>query len=356
MAAINQPVGHALSIRDAAVACRLSPRTIRRKLNDGAFPNAYKTAATQLEPEGVWQIPVADLEQAGLNPTLLHPTFTNAPYSQPEPESDGPTVLELVRSDRFGRLRAELAEAVAAAEIALLRAEAERWRVLADERATALERADTALKALTTAMNAGFAPGGPGVARRPRRRRRATSWPCRRSCAPKRCATPRRCRRCTTSAASNIVGGSSGVSTAARRASLTTGGSGHIQRLLGADAGGCARGPASYGPGRGTRVRHRSSNACEPEHRGDPAAAGERERAGRESPVDQHPAADSSRSRMMMTVTRRGWRRRSRACRCSSPGRFRESCLASSAGFVGGGGCRSCRSRSASTTGSSACS
>ena len=52
-------------------------------------------------------------------------------------------MLELVRSDRFGRLRAELAEAVAAAEIALLRAEAERWRVIADERATALDRADT---------------------------------------------------------------------------------------------------------------------------------------------------------------------------------------------------------------------
>jgi hypothetical protein len=77
------------------------------------------------------------------------------------PEPDGPTVLELVRSDRFGRLRAELAEAVAAAEIALLRAEAERWRVLADERAQALERADTALKALTTAIGAGVAIHAP---------------------------------------------------------------------------------------------------------------------------------------------------------------------------------------------------
>ena len=69
-----------------------------------------------------------------------------------------------MRSDRFGRLRAELAEAVAAAEIALLRAEAERWRSLADERATALDRADTALKALTTAMNSGMVAGS-GVAR-----------------------------------------------------------------------------------------------------------------------------------------------------------------------------------------------
>jgi len=37
----------------------------------------------------------------------------------------------------------------------LLRAEAERWRTVADERASALDRADNALKALTTALNAG---------------------------------------------------------------------------------------------------------------------------------------------------------------------------------------------------------
>jgi hypothetical protein len=210
MAAINQPVGHALTVRDAAAACRLSPRTIRRRLTAGDFPNAYKTGPDEAEREGIWMIPPGDLEQAGLQPTLVHPTLTKAaraqsvrapqatkatkarpspkPAPKPAPvaaqdededeteeseeaieqptpptqisphsptapaEVDGPTVLELVRSDRFGRLRAELAEAVAAAEIALLRAEAERWRVLADERAQALERADTALKALTTVM------------------------------------------------------------------------------------------------------------------------------------------------------------------------------------------------------------
>jgi hypothetical protein len=171
MAAIDQPSGNALTIREAAAACRLSPRTLRRKLNEGAFPSSYKTEPSEAEPEGVWMIPVADLERGGLRPTLLHPTLTDPTRArtEPEPQGDGPTVLELVRSDRFGRLRAELAEAVAAAEIALLRAEAERWRVIADERATALDRADTALKALTTAMssesfrgaNAPVAPGGP---------------------------------------------------------------------------------------------------------------------------------------------------------------------------------------------------
>ena len=92
---------------------------------------------------------------------LEYPAQSPQTMRSAAPAPDGPTVLELVRSDRFGRLRAELAEAVAAAEIALLRAEAERWRVLADERAQALERADTALKALTTALGSGLAIQAP---------------------------------------------------------------------------------------------------------------------------------------------------------------------------------------------------
>jgi hypothetical protein len=173
MAAINQPGGPALTVRDAAAACRLSPRTIRRKLTTGSFPNAYKTGANGPEREGIWMIPVADLEAAELEPTSVHPTLSQAirPTTETELETDadadGPTVLELVRSDRFGRLRAELAEAVAAAEIALLRAEAERWRVLAEERGQALDRADVAINALTTAMGAMNAIGPPANAYAP---------------------------------------------------------------------------------------------------------------------------------------------------------------------------------------------
>ncbi len=173
MAAINQPAGPALTVRDAAAACRLSPRTIRRKLTAGSFPNSYKTGGSGPEREGIWMIPLADLEAAGLSPTSVHPTLSSAVSTTSDAEleadadGDGPTVLELVRSDRFGRLRAELAEAVAAAEIALLRAEAERWRVLAEERGDALDRADTALKALTTAMGSmtalGPAPADPAA-------------------------------------------------------------------------------------------------------------------------------------------------------------------------------------------------
>jgi hypothetical protein len=151
MAAIDQPTGRALNVREAAAACRLSPRTIRRRLNAGAFPNAFKSPSADDAARMMWKIPVSDLEQAGLEPTLVHPAFSK-PAASSEADTTAPTVLELVRSDRFGRLRAELAEAVAAAELALLRAEAERWRVIADERAQALERADLALKALSNAM------------------------------------------------------------------------------------------------------------------------------------------------------------------------------------------------------------
>jgi hypothetical protein len=164
MAAIDQPVEHALPVREAAAACRLSPRTIRRKLNAGVFPNAFKAAAPSAPDQPIWRIPVADLERAGLHPVLTHPTFSNPPSNAPA-DPAAPTVLELVRSDRFGRLRAELAEAVAAAELALLRAEAERWRVIAEERAQALERADLALKALSNALESDGPHSGPPATR-----------------------------------------------------------------------------------------------------------------------------------------------------------------------------------------------
>src|SRR5436305_9987677 len=100
MAAIDQPSGNALTIREAAAACRLSPRTLRRKLNEGAFPGAYKTDGDDVDPDGVWMIPVPDLEEAGLRPTLLHPTLTDPTRARSDsepPAGDGPTVLELVR-------------------------------------------------------------------------------------------------------------------------------------------------------------------------------------------------------------------------------------------------------------------
>ena len=64
-----------------------------------------------------------------------------------------PTVASIVATDRFARLRSDLAEAVASAELALLRAQADRWRTVAEERGHALERADFALQTLSRASS-----------------------------------------------------------------------------------------------------------------------------------------------------------------------------------------------------------
>src|ERR1700690_3420118 len=84
MAAINQPAAPALTVRDAAAACRLSPRTLRRKLTAGSFPNAYKTGPRDAEREGIWMIPVADLEAAELHPMLVHPTLAKTQARTPQ--------------------------------------------------------------------------------------------------------------------------------------------------------------------------------------------------------------------------------------------------------------------------------
>ncbi len=151
MAAIEEPGTHVLTICDAAEACGLSTRTIRRRLASGAFPRAFKLAATDSAGEGVWRIPIADLYRSGLVAAKL--PLAAAPGGAAARQLR--TNSQLVSSDRFGRLRSELAEAVAAAELLLIRAEVDKWRMIAEERAQALERADLALRTVSAAVEAG---------------------------------------------------------------------------------------------------------------------------------------------------------------------------------------------------------
>jgi hypothetical protein len=59
--------GVALTLREAAQRCDppVSRRTLVRRLEAGAFPNAYRAAGSQGEGTGPWQLPVADLLAAG---------------------------------------------------------------------------------------------------------------------------------------------------------------------------------------------------------------------------------------------------------------------------------------------------
>ena len=151
MAAIEEPDTHLLTIRDAAEACGVSTRTIRRRLASGAFPRAFKLSVPDSGGEGVWRIPLTDLYRSGL--VAVEKPLSSAAGSAPPVQLS--TRSELMSSDRFGRLRSELAEAVAAAEILLIRAEADKWRAIAEERGQALDRADLALRTVSAAVEAG---------------------------------------------------------------------------------------------------------------------------------------------------------------------------------------------------------
>jgi len=151
-----EPIARALTIREAELATGINGRSIRRRLAAGTFPGAFKDADVDRPNARVWRIPVEDLEAAGLGPVDLESPSAAEPGLSVVTSSPAPTV---VTTDRFGRLRTELAEAVAAAEVALLRAEAEKWRAVAEERARALERADVALHTLATTVANQPSPG-----------------------------------------------------------------------------------------------------------------------------------------------------------------------------------------------------
>ena len=53
------------TLKEAAEACQVSLKTIRRRRDKGDFPNSYRSATRAQSP---WLIPVTDLIAAGLTP------------------------------------------------------------------------------------------------------------------------------------------------------------------------------------------------------------------------------------------------------------------------------------------------
>lgn len=104
-----------LTLREAADACSLSMKQMRRHATAGRFLNATKDA------RGQWRIPVTDLIAAGFH---LHAS----PPTEPVPERD-----------ELDELRAEVAD---------LRRRAEVAEALARERAEALDYERSALREL----------------------------------------------------------------------------------------------------------------------------------------------------------------------------------------------------------------
>jgi hypothetical protein len=112
---------------------------VRRRLDGGELPSAWRETGPDGGASGPWRIPVDDLLAAGFD--LSAPS-----REQATPDAGAPGPAGDADARELADLRAQLDRA---------RAEAERWRAVAEERQAALDRADTALRAVTAALPAG---------------------------------------------------------------------------------------------------------------------------------------------------------------------------------------------------------
>ena len=140
VSAFTRPV---FTLREASKRCGVSFSTIRRRREDGAFPNAYKT------PDGQWMVPVEDLLAAGLKPTTDPTQNQDRSGVLTEPAHDGPGAAHDASSaaqERISELERELARARAQIEVEQAhRAAAEQ---VAAERARSLDDLRTAIRLL----------------------------------------------------------------------------------------------------------------------------------------------------------------------------------------------------------------
>lgn len=134
-----------LTLSEAATATATSRSTVRRRLDAGELPSAWREDGPDGPATGPWRIPVNDLLAAGFR--LNRPADAGQGEDGQQPAADSSDGAR----DELAELRRQLAEA---------RAEAERWRAVADERQAALGRADLALRAVTAALPAGEPANG----------------------------------------------------------------------------------------------------------------------------------------------------------------------------------------------------
>lgn len=73
-------IGHVYTLKQAAKLTGVSHSTIRRRQEEGAFPNMFK------DSDGAWKIPLSDLEQAGIRPRSTE---------RPQPKMDRSSTVTL---------------------------------------------------------------------------------------------------------------------------------------------------------------------------------------------------------------------------------------------------------------------
>ena len=107
----NPDLGVVLTVKEAAAACGVSTKTIRRRLEGDLFPNAVRGAGVREGLEGPWLIPTADLLASGLSfsaPKPAQPLPDTAAAPTEVPASTDSAELEKLKADNAA-LATELA-------------------------------------------------------------------------------------------------------------------------------------------------------------------------------------------------------------------------------------------------------
>jgi len=90
--ALHTPLGASFTLTEAAAVTRTHRATIRRKLDEGKFPNAYRNPPDV----GLWRIPLADIQHPGSGLTLSA-VGSGPPDSARTAEDDSDEQAELRR-------------------------------------------------------------------------------------------------------------------------------------------------------------------------------------------------------------------------------------------------------------------
>jgi len=146
-----------LTLSDAAAACSVSRSTIRRRREDGAFPNAVQDEA------GAWRIPVDDLLAAGMHLRRMGAPSGSAGQGQSAPAERGADQDD--ETDEQGGPVGVLHARVGALELELA---VERERRLAAERLAAERSARVEdLRTSLRMLDVGWTPPQPAPAAAP---------------------------------------------------------------------------------------------------------------------------------------------------------------------------------------------
>lgn len=119
------------TVGEVVARCGVSKSTVRRRLREGAFPNACQDDSSN--PQSPWRIPIEDLLAEGLNPGRPSPPDHVNPVREPTVDTTPDTTRDTTREPTVTLPLSEYRELLqAASQTEVLRELAWAWKAAHD--------------------------------------------------------------------------------------------------------------------------------------------------------------------------------------------------------------------------------